>query len=128
MFAQNKHPRYTKLEAMVKAVKNNEISIDEFHEHLAMVYECTLAERDEIRGVYQKSAAFRDKHAHEIRRTEEAIELYLEGIQTLDLFCDEEDPKILRKGLKIFKKGSSLLLDSIEVMEDHEERGIQIDL
>ena len=128
MFARNQHPRYNKLEAMVKAVKDEEISIDEFHEHLEMVYECTLAEREELRTVYARSDEFKSKHADQIRRTEEAIDLYLEGIQTLDQYCDEGDPKCLRQGLKTFKKGSTLLLSSIEVMEDLEERGIQIDL
>lgn len=113
----------------IDKVRAGEWNMDIYQSYLRACHRIVTREADELKRIYTRSSKFKRDEAELVAGIEEAMAMFMEGIETFYAYTQEGDESLLDVGLDLYKQANRKFYKLYLYVEDSlEEFEVKFDM
>ncbi|MCA9791807.1 MAG: hypothetical protein KC910_08425 [Candidatus Eremiobacteraeota bacterium] len=113
----------------IEKIRAGEWTMDIYQSYLRACHRIVLREAEELKTIYSRSKKFKIEEAQLVAGIEEAMAMFMEGIETFYAYTQEGDESLLDAGIEIYKQANRKFYKLYLYVEDSlEEFEVKFDM
>jgi hypothetical protein len=113
--------RYLKIQAASEQALSGELSLEDYAAFLGSVYDALVIKEQEMREIEIPPETFED-FQEELEVGFAGVEMYFEGLRTLQLFVEQQEPSHIEAGLELVREGNELVNQAMRINRENRRK------
>lgn len=113
--------RYLRIQAASEQVLRGESNVEDYAVFLDEVYEALSVKEQEMRSIEIPPETFED-FREELEVGFAGIEMYFEGVRTLQLYVEQQDSSHIEAGLELIREGNELVNQAMRINRENRRK------